>query len=107
MKFTLKTDLTEGEVEGQCLFVAFSEPDAHEDLAKAAEIFSAYTRQQLEELSFHKARLDSEGVADKEVAASLLALYENAETARRASEVVDAFVSALTPFGPFYKGRLQ
>lgn len=108
VRFTLSTDLTEKEVLGKFAFLIIGAEADREKLVEAAVALKAFTTQQLEELSFHKQKMDAEGVSDKDVAASLLVLEKAAGRADVCTDAVLGFLSGLVAFGPFGKeGQIQ
>ena len=99
----LQIDLPASAIEGKVALVLLGRPGSKAALLQRASRQETYAAQQLEELRFHKARLDEQGVGDKEVAASLLSLLSLAEQAASDAAELRVAIAACAELGPFSK----
>ena len=106
VRFTLTTDLTENEVLGKHAFFTVGTKADREAVINAAVTLKAGAMQQRNELTYHREKMKTEGVGDRDVAASLEALLEAAERAETCADIVLEFLRGLALFGPFEKGEL-
>lgn len=103
----LKLDVSDADIDGKVALVALGPLGSKAALLERAMRQEAYAAQQLEELRYHKARLDEHGVGDRDAAASLLSLLSLAEQATMDAADLRAAIAASVELGPFCKEMLQ
>lgn len=99
-KIKLTLPLERDQLADKFVFSVVSEEGAGKAMQIAAVQLHSYVLAQLNELSYHKKRVDTDGVGDAEAAASLILLLENAEAAKVAADYILHFAENLTKFGP-------
>lgn len=105
--FGMKLDYEREDIQGKSALLAIGNPGAKARLVDCATRQLAYAQSQLDELGYHNKRIQAEGVADSEVAASLKNLLEGARQAEEDAKTLLAFILASHEFGPLGRENLQ